>query len=93
MYATIRSYTGAAGFADALVAHEDDVREVISTIDGFHAYYLLRTAEGATTISVFADQVGAQASNVAAAKWLAENLADMSAGAPQVTAGEVALNF
>jgi hypothetical protein len=93
MYATIRSYSGGAGFADELVAHEDEVREVISTIDGFHAYYLLRTTDGATTISVFANQDGAQASNAAAAKWLAENLADVSPGAPQVTAGEVALSF
>jgi hypothetical protein len=93
MYATIRSYSGGAGLADALVAHKDEVRELISTIDGFRAYYLLRTTDGATTISVFADQEGAQASNAAAAKWLAENLADVSPGSPQVTAGEVALSF
>jgi len=93
MYATIRSYSGGAGFVNALVAHEDEVRELISTIDGFRAYYLLRTTDGATTISVFADQEGAQASNAAAATWLAENLADVSPGSPQVTAGEVALSF
>ena len=93
MYAAIRSYSGGREFADALVAHQDDIREVISKIDGFRAYYLLRTTDGTTTISVFTDQDGAQASNAAAAAWLAENLADVSPGSPQVTAGEVALSF
>jgi hypothetical protein len=45
-----------------------------------------------TTISVFAGQDGAQASTAAAA-WMAENLPDLSVGAPQVTTSEVALSF
>jgi hypothetical protein len=93
MFVTIRSYSGGGAFVDALVAHQDDIREVIATIDGFKAYYLLRTAEGATTISVFANQDGAQASTAAAAAWVGANLADVSPGAPQVTSGDVAVSF
>ena len=93
MFVTIRSYTGGGAFADALVAHQEDIRPVISEIEGFKAYYLLRTTEGATTISVFANQDGAQESTVAAAAWMAENLADVSPGSPQVTTGEVAVSF
>jgi hypothetical protein len=93
MYATIRSYGGGSAFADALVAREEDVRNVITQIEGFQAYYLLRTAEGATTISVFATEDGAQESTSAAAAWVAENLSDVSPGPPQVTSGTVALSF
>lgn len=93
MFATVRSYSGGAAFADALVEHEDEVRSIISSIPGFRAYYLLRTAEGTTTVSVFDDQTGAEASTSAAASWVAENLPGVSPGPPQVTTGEVALSF
>jgi hypothetical protein len=93
MYATIRNYSGGGGFADALVEREEDVRNVIGSIDGFRAYYLVRTGDGVTTISVYDDQAGAEASTSAAAAYIAENLADASPGAPQITAGEVALSF
>ena len=93
MYATIRSYSGGSDFADALVDHENDVRQVITQIDGFRAYYLLRTSDGAATISVFDDQSGAEESTRAAAAWVADNLADLSVSPPQVTTGEVAVSF
>ena len=51
MYATIRSYSGQA-LADALATRESDIRQVIATIAGFHAYYLVRTTDGnAVTIT------------------------------------------
>jgi len=59
VYVTIRNYAGGRGFADALVSHQDEIREILTGIDGFRAYYLLRTGEGATTISVFATEDGA----------------------------------
>ena len=93
MYATIRSYSAGGAFADALVSREDDVRKIITEIDGFRAYYLVRTSEGVTTISVFATQDGAQESTSAAAAWIAENVPDISPGPPQVTSGEVAISF
>jgi heme-degrading monooxygenase HmoA len=93
MYVTIRNYSGGGEFADALAAREEDVRNVITTIDGFKAYYLVRTAEGVSTVSVFANQEGAQESTSAAAAWIGENIPDISPGPPQVNSGEVALSF
>jgi hypothetical protein len=89
MYAVIRAYAGNAELADALVEHEGDVRQVIGGIDGFKAYYLLKLAEGTSTVSVFENQEGAEESSRAAAAWLAENLPDQQVAAPYVTAGEV----
>ena len=46
-----------------------------------------------TTISVFDDQAGAEASTGAAADYVRENLADVAPGPPEVTTGEVVLSF
>src|SRR6476659_4433998 len=92
MYATIRAYQGNRELADALVEHQDDVRRLISEIDGFKAYYLLAIDEGTATVSVFDSKEGVEASTAAAAAWLADNLPD-TAASPYVTAGEVVLTF
>jgi len=92
MYVTIRSYSG-GDLADVLVERENDVRGIIGSIDGFQSYYAVRTGGGTTTISVFDDQAGAEASTAAAAAWISENLPDASFGAPHVTTGEVAVSF
>lgn len=94
MYVTIRNYSGTPGLVDALLAHESDVRQVISEIDGCRAYYLARTSDGdAVTISVFDDQSAGEESTRRAAEWVRENLPDMSVGPPQVTGGDVVLSF
>jgi hypothetical protein len=92
MYATIRAYSGNSELADALLEHESDLRDVVGGIDGFRAYYLVKLAEGTTTVSVFDSKQGAEASTAAAAAWLAENLPEI-ASAPYVTAGDVVLTF
>jgi heme-degrading monooxygenase HmoA len=93
MYAVIRAYPGNSELAEKLVEHEEDVRRLISGIDGFKAYYLLKLAEGTSTVSVFENQEGAEESSRAAAAWLAENLPDLNVTAPYVTAGDVVVAF
>ncbi len=92
MYVTIRAYQGNTELADALGARQDEVRDVISGIDGFRAYYLIKLAEGTTSVSVFDSQAGADASTEAAAAWVAENLPDLQS-TPYVTAGETVVTF
>jgi hypothetical protein len=93
MYATVRVYSGSSELADALVENESEVKRIITGIGGFKAYYLVRTADGAASVSVFDDQSGAEESNRAAAEWIRANLPDLSVSAPQISAGEVALSF
>jgi hypothetical protein len=93
MHATVRIYSGATDLADALVERKDDVKQIISEIDGFKAYYLVRTSDGATSISVYDNEAGAEQSNRVAAAWVAENLPDLRITAPQISAGEVAISF
>ena len=93
MYATVRTYSGSAELADALVANAGAVESLIQGIDGFKAYYLVRTADGAVSISVFDSEAGTDASNSAAAAWIRENLPELGGNSPQISAGEVVLNF
>jgi hypothetical protein len=87
MYATIRTYSANPELADALVSNEADVKSLISGIDGFKAYYLVRTADGAVSISVYDNEAGANESTTAAAKWIRENLPELGGSAPQVSSG------
>lgn len=92
MYATVRIYTGSQALADGLVANENEVKRIVSDIDGFKAYYLIRTADGAASVTVYDDEAGAAESNKAAAAWLAENLSQLEVASPQVSAGAVVIS-
>jgi heme-degrading monooxygenase HmoA len=91
MYATVRTYSSPE-LADALVSREADVKSLISGIDGFKAYYLIRTADGAASVSVYDDEAGANESTTAAANWIRENLPEIGGSTPQVAAGEVVIS-
>jgi hypothetical protein len=92
MYASVRKYAGSRGFVDALVENESEVRRIISGIDGFRAYYLIRSND-AVSVSVYDDRSGAEESNRAAAEWVRENVPDMQISPPEITAGEVAIDI
>jgi heme-degrading monooxygenase HmoA len=94
MYTVVRRYSGNTELADALVENQEDVRRIISEVDGFRGYYLVKGTAGNTmSISVFDDQSGAEESSRAAADWLRENLADMDISPPEVLGGETVLSF
>lgn len=92
MYATFRYYGGNTEIADALVEHQDDVKRIVNGIDGFKAYYLIKTGDSTVSLTVYEDESGAEESNRAAAAWVGENLPDMAGAAPQISAGEVVLS-
>jgi hypothetical protein len=93
MYAPVRSYTTGGEFTDALVEHADELRPTLVEIDGFRAYYLVRTDDGVTSVSVYDGRAGAEGSTRVAAAWVAENLPDLQVSPPQVRTGEVVLDF
>jgi hypothetical protein len=67
MYASLRHYRIEAKKTDELVKRVPKAMEVISTLDGFKAYYVVRAGEDTlATVSVFAGKAGAVLSNQAA---------------------------
>ena len=94
MLAVIHNYDNeASGIIEQLTQHADNLRELMSGIDGFVAYYLLDTGDsGDATVSVFADRSGAEESTRAAGKWLRETgLSDAGPNPPTILRGEVAI--
>jgi hypothetical protein len=93
MYATVRIYGQAEGLADAVAEHKSEILGLFNEIDGFRAYYIVRTGSAsATSITIYDDQAGVEASNQVAREWVAANLGSLSISAPEVLVGEVAMS-
>jgi len=94
MHVTVRHYAGNSELVDALAARQDEIKEIITTIDGFSAYYLVRDGDGdAMSVSVFDSAAGGDESVQVARDWIAENLPDINVSPPQVIAGDAAFTF
>jgi heme-degrading monooxygenase HmoA len=89
VYVTIRSYKASPDLADAFAQREDDIRQLITGIDGFRAYHMIRTGDGGVaTVSVYEDQAGAEESTRQAREWVQENLPGVATSPPEVISGE-----
>jgi len=93
MHASIRKYRiNSDAIAALAVRVEDGFIPIISRLPGFVSYMVVDGGDGiVASISVFEDEEAAEQSNAAAAAWVKENLSDVIAEAPEVTAGEIAL--
>jgi len=77
MYATIRRYRVSGGSMDTML-HEVDMgfAEEVQEMDGFMGYEVLDGGDGTlVTVSTFQTQGQAEASSLAAATWVRQNLA------------------
>ena len=93
MYATIRRYSNAKALSDAMSAKKDDVKKIISEVPGFVSYYATREGDTVTTVSIYNDKAGCDESTNRARKWVAENVKSAAVGAPQISGGDVFINF
>ncbi len=93
MYVSIRRYVGNSTFADELAERSDEVKAVVAPVQGFNAYYLVRAGDGAASITICDDQRGVDESNRAAADWIKENMPELAASPPEISAGEVVFSI
>ena len=93
MHAVVRHYKGSSKLIDDLVGRRKDVEELIKGVDGFVAYYLIKTADGGASISIFENQAGTAESTKRAAAYISENLAGVAAGPPEVIEGQAVIDF
>ena len=73
MYAVVRHYRSPQ-LIDELAQNQDAIGQIISGIDGFVSYTLLRTEEGGITLSVYRDRAGAEESTRQAQAWTQANI-------------------
>jgi heme-degrading monooxygenase HmoA len=87
MYASVRTWSAEA--AEPLAARAREVKELISTVDGFRAYYLVRTDDATITVTVCDDEAGCDESTKRAREFMREHAAEIPGGSVRVSAGEV----
>ena len=93
MFASIRKYSGAPALADELVKKQEDIKSVLRPIQGFNAYYLLKTGDGAVSMTVCEDRAGVEESNRVAASWLKDKLPTFATRPPEISTGEVRIQL
>jgi hypothetical protein len=94
MHVVIRRYQGAVELINELSNRESEIRDLITGIDGFAGYQLVRTPDGGFSITTMRDKAGADESNRIAADWIKENIKMPLPGlTPQVTEGEAIFSF
>jgi hypothetical protein len=89
MFASIRKYNNAPLLVDELLKKQDDIKSVLRPVPGFQAYYLLKTTDGAVSVTVCESKAGVDESNRVEATWLKDKLPTFANRAPEITSGEV----
>ena len=75
---------------DELVKRVPGAVDVMSSLTGFRAHYVVRGGDDSiATLSLFSDKEAAVLSNVVAANWVKENAADLVSSAVDTVTGEV----
>ena len=94
MYAIVRTYSGqgASELFELLGQREEEVKGIMTGVQGFVSYVCVRTAEGGQAVTVCDDKAGADESSRRAAEWVKENLS-ATADPPTITAGDTVLQF
>ena len=94
MYASIRRYTGVdPSLWDHLHQLRPGLETAFDQVTGFRFWFLVRTDEGLTTVTLCDDQAGAEASVQVAALWSQDTIPDLISGKPIVSNGDVALQI
>ena len=93
MFASVRKYNGAPRLVEELLKKQDDIKSVLRPIRGFHAYYLLKTNDGAVSMTVCEDRAGAEESNRVASTWLKDKLPTFATHMPEIVTGEVQIQL
>jgi hypothetical protein len=93
-YLAMRQYQLAPGHTMEELATlvESGFIPILQQVPGYQEYVLIETGDGVISISVFADQAGAEASTARAADWVQQSLAGFFTGPPAVTTGSVWLH-
>ena len=93
-YLAIRQYQLAPGrtMEELYAVVESGFIPILQQVPGFQEYFLVETGEGVLSISVFADQAGAEESTRQAADWIQQNMTGFYTGPPTTTTGSVWLH-
>jgi hypothetical protein len=93
MYAVVRRYTQADALGTAMLDHQQEIQDLLSSVPGFVTYYAINEDGVLASVTVCEDKAGTDESTRRAAEWVRTNLAGTTIAPPEVTAGNVFLTF
>ena len=94
MYVVVRRYTGAEKLVEAMIPRQSEVRDIISSVPGFRAYYAVDMGGGGViTVTVCDDQAGTTESSRRAGEWVRANVSGATIGPPEISEGETYITF
>jgi hypothetical protein len=88
MHATVRIYNQPE-LADELSEHADEIRELMTSVNGLQWYCLFRTEAGCASLTVCDTEDGTEASTDTVAAWFREHVGTITEPEPQIARGEV----
>jgi hypothetical protein len=95
MHAVVRTYSGkgAKELVDLVEKNKPEAEQLMRGVKGFVSYFLVRTADGGFTVSVYQDKAGTDESIRAARDWIAKNASATGVAPPAVAEGTVLLQL
>jgi|GEM_PF-319721 hypothetical protein len=92
--AVVRNYSGpgAVELFESLAQHTEELEELMSSVEGFVSYTLVRTAKGGYAVTICETQAGIDESVLKAKKWVEANAADTGVRPPEVISGDVLIH-
>ena len=95
MHAVIRTFSGSGAMklVDALEGRKGEVEALMRPVKGLVSYSLIRTADGAVSVTVCEDKAGTEESSRLAREWIGKNAADFGVSPPTVVEGSVVLQL
>ena len=94
MHVVVRTYSGegASALFDLLEQRVDEVKEIMTSVPGFHSYVAFRHNGGGITVTTCNDKAGTDESSSRAAEWVRNNVT-ATISAPSITEGDTSLQF
>ena len=95
MHAVVRNYSGKGSkkLIDVIEKNKTEVEELLRAIKGFVSYYLVRTARGGFSVSVYQDKTGTDESVRVARDWIAKNAGNLGTAKPTVAEGSLVFHL
>lgn len=94
MYATVRQYADIdPDTYDELHRRRAEIEALLRAVPSFRAYYMIRTSEGLTAVTLCAEEAGASESNRRVARWIKEEISTFMPNPPDIAEGAVVMHF
>jgi hypothetical protein len=92
VWASVRRYENNPELGQVLAQRSDEIKALISEVEGFVSYYLIHDGSDTVSITVAKDKAGVDESTVIAMNWLADHAAEAPSSPPHITEGEVLIS-